>query len=232
MTATEPPVKPPLARRPVFWLTTVVAILLVGTAVIAGFMAGGSRLSGAESTDAAGLASRPTPVVTTAPTPVPTPEPEIPGFVRPATCVDIYTNDWAAQLGPLLVLNPDWTNDPSRSPKPYATNDVGLGTVLEATTGLVCHWVKASGGGDVGLTTDIAYVTAEQQASTIELMQRLGFDCYGELGGTRCVTESNEEAGSFGESHFLRDGVWVATRWVNTAPDGYTHDIVSTLFPE
>ena len=40
-------------------------------------------------------------------------------------------------------------------------------------------------------------------------------------------------SGSFdnwGESHFIRDGIWIATKWVNASPDGYTHDMVTTIF--
>ncbi|MCI2956352.1 hypothetical protein MN032_01500 [Agromyces atrinae] len=31
-------------------------------------------------------------------------------------------------------------------------------------------------------------------------------------------------------SSFFRDGIWIATHWVNTGPDGYTHNIVPALF--
>ncbi len=54
--------------------------------------------------------------------------------------------------------------------------------------------------------------------------------CYDELGGLRCVTETTGDGGVVGESHFVRDGIWLATRYVNSGPDGYTHDIVANLW--
>ena len=35
---------------------------------------------------------------------------------------------------------------------------------------------------------------------------------------------------SMGETHFLGDGGWVATRWINVDPPGYTEDIVATIW--
>ncbi|WP_191906763.1 hypothetical protein [Microbacterium lushaniae] len=32
-----------------------------------------------------------------------------------------------------------------------------------------------------------------------------------------------------GETHALRDGLWVATGWLNIAPDGYSEDILDTV---
>ena len=46
----------------------------------------------------------------------------------------------------------------------------------------------------------------------------------------RCIDQHEAEAGAWGESHFLREGVWIATGWVNAGPNGYTHDMVTTIF--
>jgi hypothetical protein len=35
---------------------------------------------------------------------------------------------------------------------------------------------------------------------------------------------------AWGESHFLREGIWIATRWGGNGPDGSTHDIVAAIF--
>lgn len=59
----------------------------------------------------------------------------------------------------------------------------------------------------------------------------VGYSCFDELEGTRCVTETEPTPdGQSGESHFFRDGIWIATLWINAGPDGYTHDIVAALF--
>ncbi|MGO4691312.1 hypothetical protein [Glaciibacter sp. 2TAF33] len=149
---------------------------------------------------------------------------------HPSSCAEIYTTDWAAQLSPLLVLNPAWTQDPAGGAIRYRGEDDGLETVLEATTSVTCIWAKASGGGDVGLTTNVAEITETQQASVTERMSGLGYSCFEEIKGLRCVTEVTADGSSWGESHFLREGLWFATKWVNTSPEGYTHDIVGTVF--
>ena len=33
-----------------------------------------------------------------------------------------------------------------------------------------------------------------------------------------------------GEVHYLRGDTWVSTRWINVDPDGYTEDIVASLW--
>ncbi|MDQ1129142.1 hypothetical protein [Microbacterium sp. SORGH_AS_0888] len=33
-----------------------------------------------------------------------------------------------------------------------------------------------------------------------------------------------------GETHFLRGNGWITTSWVDDQPDGYTEDIVATLW--
>jgi len=54
-------------------------------------------------------------------------------------------------------------------------------------------------------------------------------DCDDESGGTRCVIE-REESATWGESHFVRDGIWIATRWGVSGPSGCTADIVAAIF--
>jgi hypothetical protein len=128
------------------------------------------------------------------------------------------------------VLNPAWAEQPD-SGVHYGTDDAGLETMLEATSAVTCMWGKSSGGGDVGLTTNVAVLTNAQQADVAAHMTDLGYSCYEELKGMRCVIEATDSGESWGESHFLREGLWFATKWVNASPEGYTHDIVNTVFP-
>jgi hypothetical protein len=172
----------------------------------------------------------PAPVLLVPATPIPTVTDAAPaGPKHPSSCADIYTTDWASTLAP-LVLNPAWAKDPA-SGVHNGTDDAGLATVLEAAAAVTCMWGNASGGGDVGLTTNVAVLTEPQQADVTARMNGLGYSCFAELKGLRCVTETTADAGSWGESHFLREGLWLATKWVNASPEGYTHDIVNTLFP-
>lgn len=227
MTKPDPsPARTPLARRGEFWLVVVAAVLAVGVALAVGMAVGTLR-----GTDAAtSAAPRPTPGASSSATPVapPAEEPPPAAVAIPADCAGIYTRDWAAELAP-LVLNPAWTEDPASGPF-WGSNDPGAITVLEATTRLTCAWVQPEGGGDLGLITNIAALTPEQETSMIEYLGGLGHDCYPELEGTRCIVEWNVEEGDSGESHFLREGIWSATRWANTSPSGYTHDIVAAIF--
>jgi hypothetical protein len=147
----------------------------------------------------------------------------------PADCAKIYTKDWAPEMNG-LALNPEWTADPASGVR-YGSRDTGLVTVLEATTKVTCVWADPRGGGDTGgLTTNVARLTADQEASVREHLSSSGYTCYDELKGTRCVSEVVDDNGTVGESHFLREGVWLATWWLNIAPDGYTHDIVAALW--
>ena len=111
------------------------------------------------------------------------------------------------------------------------SNDDELNATLQAASPLSCRWGSDHGPSHLALITNVAQLQGDQPAATLARMNDIGYDCYDELGGTRCITESSDDDGSWGESHFLRDGVWVATRWMNVAPDGYTHDIVNTLWP-
>ena len=43
------------------------------------------------------------------------------------------------------------------------------------------------------------------------------------------VTLDDEEYTS-GETHYIGGGGWVSTAWINFHPDGYTEDIVDTLW--
>jgi hypothetical protein len=224
----QPDPRPPLVRRPAFWLVVVVALLLVAVASVLGLMLGAGRGTDVAASDTA------TPgAVTDAATTPPAAATEAPStadaaVVIPASCAEIYTRDWSAALGG-LVLNPSWAETPGNGPF-WGSNDNGAVTVLEATTKLTCAWVGSTGGGDVGIITNLADLTPEQVSSILAHLASIGHTCYEELGGTRCVVEWNSEAGDSGESHFVREGIWSATRWSNTVADGYTHDIATALF--
>lgn len=224
---TETPNEPttPLTRRPVFWL--IVGAVLLGIAVVVVVVLG---MSGGRSPEPSPTTIAPTPTSEAPSTPPSEPpatsDPGTPSaVVIPTDCAGIYTRDWAPELGG-LVLNPAWSEDEPL----WGSNDRGAITMLEGTAELRCAWVQDAGGGDVGIITNVAGLTPEQQDSMAEYFPGAGFTCYEELGGTRCVIEETTDAGEWGESHFLREGVWIATRWANVSPEGYTHDIVAAIF--
>ena len=146
--------------------------------------------------------------------------------IIPADCAEIYTRDWQSELAP-FELNPAWTKtDPG-----IGTTDDALRQLLEPGTALTCHWAKPSGGSDSGLVTTLANVDERAVALAQSRIANLGWACTEQFGGVRCVTQGEDANGTWGESHFFRDGVWIATRWSNLGPDGYTADIASTLWP-
>lgn len=228
----EPPApQRPVTRRPLFWLIVAIVLLLIAIAAYIGMTLASTNVPDPTAPPSAPPTSSPTPPTET-PTSTPTESapPETPAAARiPGDCGDIYTRDWSADLAP-RVLNPAWTADPANAFKRFGSNDVGLVTVLEATTVLECDWVPETGPGHVFLVTGIASLTPEQQSSTLDHLAGTDFECYEELEGTRCVVEGEGGGEKWGESHFLRDGIWIATRWGGGGPDGYTHDIVAALF--
>ncbi|AMB57652.1 hypothetical protein [Microterricola viridarii] len=229
MTATPTP-KPRLQRR-VLGLSIAGAIVLALGAVGAGYVVGLDATSSAA--ESAGVGSgespaRPAPESGAPVAPLPEPSTE-PVSLVPADCSGIYSTDWSTQMDG-LVLNPAWSSE-SGQPAIIGSSDEELEATLQAAAPLTCRWGNEQGGSDRALVTNVAQLHGDQSEASLARMNAIGYDCYDELGGTRCIVESKDDNGTWGESHFLRDGVWVATRWMNIAPDGYTHDIVNTLWP-
>lgn len=230
MTATPPP--KPFVQRAAFWGSIVASLVLAGGAVAAGYLVtqSGNSASGATTGSDENGQARPAPEASGMGVLVPSDEPATEASSQiPPNCADMYSTDWATLLGPELVLNPSWSED-TESGVRFGSANASLEAVLQSATKLTCVWANEDGGSGAGLTTNIAVITAEQQASARETMEGFGSDCFDELSGIRCVVESSDDGETWGESHFMRDGIWIATRWINTSPDGYTHDIVNTLW--
>ncbi|MEF3403276.1 hypothetical protein [Agromyces sp. CCNWLW203] len=216
----------PLAKRPQFWILVVVAILAVGGALLVGAAIGDSGADpNGGSTPAPGTID-----AATAP-PASTALPSAPPAAHeiPSDCEAIYTRDWSADFAP-LVLNPEWTLDPANGVRFGSRDEVAV-ALLTSNSDISCHWGSDQGGSGRGLTTNVAHVNDEQAAAMLANFNESGYSCYEEFEGTRCVSETPMSAdGQAGESHFVREGVWIATLWVNAGPDGYTHDIVAAIF--
>ncbi|MEJ3404477.1 hypothetical protein WDJ51_07015 [Rathayibacter sp. YIM 133350] len=223
MSSDVPPARIGRSRQWIVWL--ILAVLVVA-ALVAGVLFMQARgMAGASPTSSA-TPSRP--VASASPTPTPGTT-ELASGEIPATCAEIYMKDWAPEMKP-LVLNPEWTESGKTTRE--GSRDDQLIADLAATTRLTCIWAMPGGPNDVAhLATNVAAVTDDQKTAALARMSAAGFTCYDELEGTRCVTETAPSAdGVAGESHFVRDGVWVATSWLNAQPDGYTHDIVAAIF--
>lgn len=217
----------PVLRRPVTWLIAAVIALVLGIVAVVVVLLGGPDDPVAEPA----AATRPAPSAPSAPSPVAVPAPEPVRDPRiPAECAEIYTTDWTGVFAPGYVLNPEWSIAEG-APVLVGTGDQTASPVLQETSQLSCAWLPPEGGdGSVGLVTSLAAVDQAQTDAAVAAFQAAGMECYEELGGTRCVGEWQGVAGSAGESHFLREGLWIATRWDGPAVSGYTADIVARIF--
>ena len=44
------------------------------------------------------------------------------------------------------------------------------------------------------------------------------------------LIDQDDQVVSLGETHYLQSDGWVATRWINVHPEGYTEDVVTTVW--
>lgn len=215
----------------VIGLSVLAAVLAIALVAVIGLL-----VVGQGGTPTADSTRTPSATATAGATPAPTATDaaETPAApVRPTECTQLFPAGYIESLTAdgFLALNPEWSL-PELSTDFFGSNDSALVEIISSNTGrLNCALVKASGGGDVGIETNLLSVDAATQASAIARMNEAGFTCSEETGGTMCFTEVAEDAGTYGERHFVRDGTWIATRWSNTTISGWTQTIVSTLFP-
>ncbi len=97
---------------------------------------------------------------------------------------------------------------------------------------LRCSWGRPS---ETGLATNVSVVDPTQSQGLLDALAAAGFACEPLSGGTLCRTErtvidQDDNMVTIGEEHFVRSGGWVSTTMIDFAPDGYTADIVSTLW--
>jgi len=217
------------SRRPLWFALGAVGVLLVvALIVVLVVWRGGAGTPGGSAAEE----SRPTPTTSAEPLAVAsaTPSPSTPAGPHPTTCDAIYSPTMLATLTQTGALNPDWTESDS-SGVLFGTSDAELSSLIDGAEHLTCVWADPNGGSGSGLTSNVVFVSAEQSETAHQRLLALGENCYEELGGIRCVVETAQgEEGIAGESHFLRDGIWLATRYVNAGPDGYTLDMVGTIW--
>ena len=235
----ENPTGSPAARRRL-WIGLAVlgAVLFIALIVILVWRAGGGSpgagpVTSPATTTAPPFTPEPTDPATRPPdTPTATPTPPgqnaAPGVPRPASCEELYSPDMVDALSG-LALNPEWSQDPDAGVS-HGTDDTELRAVIDSVDHLTCVWGSPYGGSDTGIITTLAWVTPEQSAAVAERLAATGLECFAQSGGLRCVIQTNTLDGAFGESHFLRNGIWLATKYTNAGPLGYTQDIVNNLW--
>lgn len=145
----------------------------------------------------------------------------------PTSCEDIYSD---AMLAQLQSENPP-LNDPGVTML-STENAYLLEVVHSGAPTLRCSWGQPS---EVGLATNVTAIDAEQPAAIESALAAAGFGCETLGDGTVCRIEQrgvtlDDEEYTRGETHYIGDGAVVTTAWINFNPDGYTEDIVATLW--
>jgi len=145
----------------------------------------------------------------------------------PAGCEQIYS---AEMLASLTATVPP-LNDPGVTL--LSTRNAELLEILSSgIPTLRCSWGAPS---DYGLATNVSLVDAGQSAAVLAALAAAGFGCADQNGGKICrieqkmLTQDDVEA-TIGETHYVRGNGWVSTAWVNFDDEGYTEDIVDTLW--
>ncbi|KQX06965.1 MULTISPECIES: hypothetical protein [unclassified Leifsonia] len=172
-------------------------------------------------------------------------EPPASAVEIPTDCSGIYTKDWTPEMGG-LALNPAWLDGlEDRGPA-----DEPIAYLLYENMRLSCSWTNPDGPRDsrlrddlAGVGTVIAALTPEQTDTALALLNQSGPSCVDEIGGVRCDSEvedcavladdggcAADQDYMHGESHIIRDGIWIASTWSVVHPDGYTDDIEAAIF--
>jgi hypothetical protein len=209
------------------WLPTVFVLALVA---LAGCSGGGGSTPSASSEADTPAAESGSPTATSIPEPS-GPDTAAGAPVLPSSCESIYSPAYLDMLGssPEIVLNPEWTATPGQAT--LGSTDPALIALLKGRERLDCFWVSPVGASGIGLATSISLSGSDDQAVLLAQMTAAGFACTQQHAGTRCEIDRTDANASWGETHFIGGGLWIATSYVDFAPDGYTDDIVATLFP-
>lgn len=165
------------------------------------------------------------PTITATPTPIETQLPD--AFEVPGACEEIYS----AEMIATLEADAPPLNDPGVTM--LSTQNVDLIQIIDGgAPTLRCSW---GGPSEYGLATNITAVEPEQAELIEAELAASGFACESLGDGTICRIEQkgitlDDEEYTSGETHYVGGGGWVSTSWLNFSPDGYTEDIVATVW--
>ena len=144
----------------------------------------------------------------------------------PTACEQLYTPAMLASLQEKGPLNhPDVTMT--------STQNVGALEILTSGIPTIrCTWGAPS---ETGLATNVSIVDAAQSAALLDAFAAAGFACEPIEAGTICrfeetVVDQDDDIVPLGETHVLRGNAWVSTATINFSQEGYTEDIIATLW--
>ena len=212
------------------------AVVVVGGIVAAslfGMGNSGGEAAGTGAPSAVATQTAQTPVTSQTPGPTASAQPTddasgaVDQVTLPTDCEAIYTPQQWSELSNATDLP---FNHPGVVSNERLTMYDDVNALLEAHDMLACSW---GGPSEYGIQTWVVEVTPEESAEAVRALEANGAECGEQLGGIRCVQEFADDedgTGVAGYSHVLRGNLWIATHWVNVAPENYSEGIVETLF--
>ncbi|MFD1715767.1 hypothetical protein ACFSBZ_14945 [Amnibacterium flavum] len=204
------------------------AAIALALVAVASFSLTACRADGSTPVPAASNAVTPAP--TSTPSVIATPEP-VTAYKIPATCDGLYSAETRAgyEASGVVLGRPDL--DLSQY-KTLGSNDDALAAFISGPgVKLTCGWWAAQGDSfHVGLRTNVVVADAATIAAAQARLTEMGITPASTDGGTRYAIEMSSEDGPYGESHFFRDDLWLATAWSQFGPDGYTANLVAQIF--
>ncbi|AWB89673.1 hypothetical protein [Homoserinimonas hongtaonis] len=222
-----PPRPPRTPRRALPWVIVGVVVLLLAGGGVA------FALLGQGDSDAAAPAPSPSASASPSVSAEPSPEPEQPApaaAAMPAACVELFSPGYHAELSSTgAVLSAGNTGPRER---PFDENEVpaAVESTIASAPHLECAW-GFSDNYNVGIHTVVAKVTDEQAVQITQALAGAGFASTPELGSVRYIKQiaGEEGFGPHGYSIIARDGLLIATEWLDWPASGYTADIVNTV---
>lgn len=222
-----PPRRPARGPRWMLGLLGSFAVLAILISGVIGLVGGGVDLDAVPPSAAARpLPGTPLDPVPFAASPEPSPGPSpsaLPGVqALPTECAALYSEKYFATLTASHAL------DTPQAARHDPTNDEILLSALADNPSLRCGLGNPETDGLITQVTQLDTATARGVQSRLAAT---GSRCYAETRGTRCVRSYTRDRVAVGESHFLRDGIWIATFWTKFAPENYTGEVVRHVFP-
>ena len=185
-----------------------------------------------EPTPGASDSVTPTPSVSPGRTIPPTPSPvetQLPdaAFELPSSCDALYS---PAMRATLESSNPP-LNDPGVT-MTASQNVEALELLASGVPTIRCSWGQPS---ETGLATNVSVIDAAQSRSLQDALAASGFGCGPLAAGTLCRTEQtvitqDDTQVTIGEAHYFQGDGWISTAMIDFSPEGYTEDIVATLW--
>lgn len=225
--ATPVPSPSPSRRRALPWIVVSVVALLVAGGGVA------FALLGQGESDAAVPATSASPSSSPSPSTEPSPEPEAPAAETvslPTACRDIFSPGYHAELSSTGASLSAGNTGPRERPFDQSEVPAVVESTIASAPHLECAW-GFSDNFNVGIHTVVAEITDEQAVQVTQALAVAGFASTPELGSVRYIKEiaGDEGFGPHGYSIIARDGLLIATEWLDWPASGYTADIVNTV---